>query len=62
VILGAAALGALNPVAAATLHNGATIGILLNALRGNGKVQELVCDPLPSLFSGEDDFFPRTRK
>jgi heavy metal translocating P-type ATPase len=37
-ILGAAALGALRPIAAATLHNGATLGILLNALRGSGKI------------------------
>ena len=36
-ILGAAALGWLTPVAASVLHNGATIGILLNALRGGGK-------------------------
>jgi heavy metal translocating P-type ATPase len=34
VILGAAALGVLRPVAAATMHNGTTIGILLNALQG----------------------------
>jgi len=33
-ILAAAALGLLAPVAASVLHNGATIGILLNALRG----------------------------
>ena len=33
-ILGAAALGALRPIAAATLHNGSTIAILLNALLG----------------------------
>lgn len=33
-ILGAAALGWLSPVAASVLHNGSTIGILLNALRG----------------------------
>ena len=33
-ILGAAAFGALRPVAAATLHNGSTIAILLNALLG----------------------------
>ena len=31
-ILASAALGSLTPVAAATLHNGVTIGILLNAL------------------------------
>jgi heavy metal translocating P-type ATPase len=37
-ILGAAALGALRPIAAATLHNGTTIGILLNALRGSEKI------------------------
>ncbi len=36
-ILGAAALGWLSPVLASLLHNGTTIGILLNALRG-GKV------------------------
>ena len=35
-ILGAAALGVLRPIAAATLHNGTTIGILLNAFL-NGK-------------------------
>jgi manganese/zinc-transporting P-type ATPase C len=33
-ILGAAALGLLRPIATATLHNGSTIAILLNALRG----------------------------
>lgn len=33
-ILGAAALGRLSPVAASLLHNGTTIAILLNALRG----------------------------
>lgn len=33
-ILGAASLGALRPIAAATLHNGTTIAILLNALFG----------------------------
>jgi len=33
-ILGAAALGLLSPVLASVLHNGTTIGILLNALRG----------------------------
>lgn len=33
-ILGAAALGLLSPVAASVLHNGSTIGILLNALWG----------------------------
>jgi heavy metal translocating P-type ATPase len=33
-ILGAAALGWLSPVLASLLHNGTTIGILLNALRG----------------------------
>lgn len=32
-ILGAAALGVLSPIATSVLHNGATIGILLNALR-----------------------------
>ena len=32
-ILGAAALGLLSPVGTAVLHNGTTIGILLNALR-----------------------------
>jgi cation transport ATPase len=32
-ILGMAALGLLSPVATALLHNGTTIGILLNALR-----------------------------
>jgi cation transport ATPase len=37
-ILGAAAFGALRPIAAATLHNGTTLGILLNALRGGGKI------------------------
>ncbi len=39
-ILGAAALGLLTPVATSVLHNGATIGILLNSLRrrfGGGK-------------------------
>jgi P-type E1-E2 ATPase len=38
-ILGAAALGALRPIAAATLHNGTTLGILLNALLGGRKVR-----------------------
>ncbi len=33
-ILAAAAFGRLSPIAASILHNGATIGILLNALRG----------------------------
>jgi heavy metal translocating P-type ATPase len=33
IILGLAAFGKLSPVAAAVLHNGTTIGILLNALR-----------------------------
>jgi len=35
-ILGAAAFGLLSPVMASFLHNGTTIGILLNALRGAG--------------------------
>ncbi len=34
-ILGAASMGLLSPIAASVLHNGTTIGILLNALRGN---------------------------
>ncbi|PPQ36620.1 ATPase, P-type (transporting), HAD superfamily, subfamily IC/heavy metal translocating P-type ATPase [Rhodoblastus acidophilus] len=34
-ILGLAALGVLSPVATAVLHNGTTIGILLNAFRGS---------------------------
>jgi len=33
-ILGAASLGLLSPIATSTLHNGSTIAILLNALRG----------------------------
>lgn len=33
-ILGAASLGLLSPIATSALHNGSTIGILLNALRG----------------------------
>jgi heavy metal translocating P-type ATPase len=33
-ILGGAVLGWLSPVASALLHNGATIGVLLNALKG----------------------------
>jgi hypothetical protein len=33
-ILGGAILGWLSPVASAVLHNGTTIGILLNALAG----------------------------
>lgn len=41
-ILVAAALGALTPVAASILHNGGTIGILLNALRATGKHRERV--------------------
>ncbi len=36
-ILGAAALGWLSPVLASLLHNGTTIGILLNALRGGAE-------------------------
>lgn len=36
-ILGAAALGLLSPIATSVLHNGTTIGILLNALRGRGR-------------------------
>jgi heavy metal translocating P-type ATPase len=36
-ILGAAALGLLSPVLAAVLHNGTTIGILVNALRGSAR-------------------------
>ncbi|MCR6629143.1 MAG: heavy metal translocating P-type ATPase [Magnetospirillum sp.] len=35
-ILSAAALGVLSPIATAVLHNGTTIGILLNALRRRG--------------------------
>jgi P-type E1-E2 ATPase len=35
-ILGLAALGVLAPIATAVLHNGTTIGILLNALRKTG--------------------------
>jgi cation transport ATPase len=37
-ILGAAALGLLTPITASVLHNGTTIGILLNALRGKGMI------------------------
>ena len=44
-ILVAAALGALTPVAASILHNGGTIGILLNALRATGKHRERVRKP-----------------
>jgi len=33
-ILGGAVFGLLSPVASALLHNGATIGVLLNALKG----------------------------
>jgi heavy metal translocating P-type ATPase len=36
-ILGAAALGLLSPVVASVLHNGTTIGLLLNALWGAGQ-------------------------
>ncbi len=36
-ILAAAAFGALTPVAASVLHNGGTIGILLNALRATSR-------------------------
>jgi len=36
-ILGAAALGLLRPITTSVLHNGTTIGILLNALRGGQK-------------------------
>lgn len=35
-ILGAAAVGLLSPISASILHNGTTIAILLNALRGRG--------------------------
>ena len=35
-ILAAAAAGQLSPVAASVAHNGSTIAILLNALRGSG--------------------------
>ena len=45
-ILAAAALGLLAPVAASVLHNGATIGILLNALRG-GRRALPDCRPAP---------------
>ncbi|WP_096701916.1 heavy metal translocating P-type ATPase [Magnetospirillum sp. 15-1] len=38
-ILGAAALGLLSPIATSVLHNGTTIGILLNALRRRGARQ-----------------------
>ncbi len=38
-ILSAAALGLLSPIATALLHNGATIGILLNALRRRKRVR-----------------------
>jgi len=34
IILGMAAFGALTPITASILHNGTTIGILLNALKG----------------------------
>jgi cation-transporting P-type ATPase C len=37
-ILGGAILGWLSPVASAVLHNGTTIGILLNALAGVSQV------------------------
>ena len=43
-ILGAAALGTLKPIAAATLHNGTTIAILLNALLGG---KGLKSKPMP---------------
>ncbi|MBW7903878.1 MAG: heavy metal translocating P-type ATPase [Rhodocyclaceae bacterium] len=36
-ILAAAAFGRLSPIASSILHNGATIGILLNALRGGAQ-------------------------
>ena len=36
-ILGAAALGLLSPIGTAVLHNGTTIGILLNALRHSSR-------------------------
>jgi len=39
-ILGGATLGWLSPVASALLHNGTTIGILLNALKGVGLSNE----------------------
>ena len=37
-ILAAAALGNLSPVLASTMHNGVTIGILLNALTRGKKL------------------------
>ncbi|MEE4637321.1 MAG: heavy metal translocating P-type ATPase [Wenzhouxiangella sp.] len=46
-ILGAAALGRVSPVGSALLHNGSTMGILLNALSG-GKLTGGGKTPLPS--------------
>ncbi|MFP4209223.1 MAG: heavy metal translocating P-type ATPase [Wenzhouxiangella sp.] len=45
-ILGAAALGRVSPVGSALLHNGSTMGILLNALSG-GKLTGSGSTPLP---------------
>lgn len=41
IILGSALIGVLNPVATSFLHNGTTIGILLNAFLGNKKEKML---------------------
>ncbi|CAO3455140.1 Probable cation-transporting P-type ATPase C (EC 3.6.3.-) (Metal-transporting ATPase Mta72) [Azospirillum argentinense] len=48
-ILGAAALGLLSPVGTAVLHNGTTIGILLNALRRAPAVAVPPPQPSPAL-------------
>lgn len=40
-ILAAAAFGALTPVASSVLHNGSTIAILLNALRGGATSRKI---------------------
>jgi P-type E1-E2 ATPase len=45
-ILVAAALGKVSPVGSALLHNGSTMGILLNALSG-GKLTGSAATPLP---------------
>lgn len=45
-ILAAAALGKLPPVAASVAHNGTTIAILLNALRGEG-ISDQTAPPAP---------------
>lgn len=47
-ILGAAALGLLRPITTSVLHNGTTIAILLNALRGGQKTLRARKTPHPA--------------